>query len=86
MLDKVAIDKAAGLMGVRTIAAGWSEITRRRAWCTKVTGARAMRVIDLVRPFLTSVKVKQADTALAVSRAAGFKTRQEIREKRKLRF
>src|SRR5712691_350297 len=85
MLDKAAIDKAAELMGVRTVAAGWSEITRRRAWCAKVTGARAMRVIDLVRPFLTSVQVKQSDAAIAVARAAGFKTRQEMREKRKLK-
>ncbi len=85
MLDKPAIDKVAKLMGVRTVAAGWSEITRRRAWHATITGGRAMRVIDLVRPFLTSVKVKQSDAAIAVARAAGFKTRQEMREKRKLK-
>ena len=83
MCDKSAIDKASRLMGIGTIATGKTAIAGRQTWSVRATCSRALRVIAMVRPFLTWVKIRQARAAITRARSAGFKTREEMREERK---
>ncbi|MDA4116982.1 MAG: hypothetical protein OK455_01395 [Thaumarchaeota archaeon] len=84
MEDKAAIDKAAALMGVRTTAAGRSPITGRPYWRVCAIGARAIKVLDSVRRFMTTAKLTQAERVITAARDAGFRTVEEMKEERKL--
>jgi hypothetical protein len=83
MQDKEALDKAGALMGVRTCAAGISKSTGRKFWGVQAVGGRAIKVIELLRPFLTPAKTRQCNRAILRARKTGFRTLQEIREDRK---
>jgi len=85
MCDRSAVAKAARLMGVSVIASGKVASTGRMTWSARASCARALQVMALVNPFLTSAKIEQARATVAAAREAGFKTRQEMREERKLR-
>ena len=85
MCDRSAVAKAARLMGIGVIASERVATTGRRTWCARATCARALQVIALAKPFLTSAKIEQARATIAAARSAGFRTREEMRIERKLR-
>lgn len=84
MCDKLAIQKAAGLMGVRRTASGKAPITGRRLWRVQAIGGRALEVLDLVKPFLTSTRIERAERAISKARDSGYKTRSERKDEKKL--
>jgi len=86
MCDRSAIEKAARLIGVRRTASYKARITGRRLWRVQAVGARALQVLDLVKPFLTQTRIGQAARAIEKARAAGYRTRREIEGQNKLRI
>ncbi len=86
MCDRFAIQRAAGLIRVKLTASGRTPITGRRLWRAQAIGARALKVIALVRPFLTETRIKQVGRAIKKARASGVETREERKQKHKLRI
>src|SRR6266849_8587322 len=86
MCDRPAIQRAAKLIGVRITASGRTRITGRRLWRVQAIGTRALKVLGLVRPFLTRTRIKQAARAIEKARASGYMTRIEKKELKKLRL
>jgi len=84
MEDRVAVDKAASLMGVSRTPAGRSPVSGHQYWRATATCARAVQIIDLVKQFLTPVKTRQANRAIKLARKTGYRTISEMKEERKL--
>lgn len=86
MCDKHAIQRAAELIGVTGNRSGKTPITERRLWRVQAMGARALEVIDLVRPFLTATRIRQANRVIRRARSSGFRTRAERKEQHRLKI
>ncbi len=83
MQDVDAIQKAGYLMGVQHSSAGISEASGRESRRVVAVGDRAIRLLELLRPFLTPAKIAQAEEVIRLARSSGFITMREMREKRK---
>jgi predicted transcriptional regulator len=83
MLDKEAVDKAAALMGVSCVRAGISKRSGKQFWQANAVGGRAIRILDIIRPYLTSPKAAQAERAINKTRKSGFRAIREMQAARK---
>jgi predicted transcriptional regulator len=83
MLDKEAVDRAAALMGVTSVWAGISKGSRKQFWQANAVGGRAIRILDIIGPYLTPPKTAQAESAINKARKSGFRTIREMQVARK---
>jgi hypothetical protein len=83
MPDKEAIERAAALMAVACVRSGRSKGSGRQFWQANAVGARAIRILDLIGPYLSPVKVAQAEKAIRKARTSGFRTIGEMQAARK---
>src|SRR6202022_2096718 len=67
------------------LCTGRTAITGRMTWSARATCARALQVLALVKDFLTYPKKEQARITVEAARKAGFRTRDEMRNERKLK-